>query len=65
MFDVNGNVAEMLFVVQVSKIDLVESDGQVFGENADLKRIERQMNGRTFLSVFESEINNASVNPNS
>ena len=55
----------MLFVVQVSKIDLVESDGQVFGENADLKRIERQMNGRTFLSVFESEINNASVNPNS
>ena len=61
MFDANGDVAEVVFVAQVSEVDLVKSDGQVFGKRADLKGIERQMNRRTLLSVFESEIDDVSV----
>ena len=64
MFDVNGKVAEVFFILHVSEVDLSEGDGQVFGKRADLKGIERQMNRRTLLSVFESEIDDVSVKAN-
>ena len=51
--DLHGQVAEIFFVLQVFELDLRKSDGQILRQNANLERIECQVNGRILSFVLQ------------
>jgi len=64
LLNLNSEVAEVFFVAQVSEVDLRERNTQIFCQRANLKGIQRDVNGCGLILVVEGEEDNMPVKPN-
>ena len=62
-FNLNGQVAEKVLVLQFFEVDLVEGYRQIFSQHTNLKGIESDVNIRIFSLDFESQKDNMVVKP--